>query len=901
MKKIIYLIVCLVTICFALAQPLEIDDLIDVSYTGNALNSQFGNYGAIHFKSNGQWVGTLQIADSVYFEKGPAITGNLSIEFAGHPSALQTYSAGVITLYLNSTDGNYEFDVKVPDINANSNNINLYVDEYGSTYYDKALTNLARAWKEDECNPLLPSSYNDGSENTIDFCKLEGGAYVRKHIIPNIYGRVLDIDTNQPLEGANISFYDASLFEVDMIDSWDSFGNTSGDFEALVPKPIPDAVTDSNGVYVAYVPIHETHIVMQRSDEKKYSAYVRNDTTKIIIPEINGQTNINVTVTIESASAVLKSDIYILSPVTEKILFNSSVGTSWSAMFTAGEELKFAAEVDARPWKIKVDKVFDGAYNKNGAYSVYNHTSYGKYAQIDQLDYDTYRIYFEDLPENYSKTDWDFNDIVILIDFNTVPPQTNNLTINNSFDCDNDGIKNWFDYDDEHCDVGSHDSKIDEKPKLNVNFNAEGHILRSGRYNGENNYACGDEVKFKMFGVNRGDTNETITFSAEKNIAGNNDIEIYRGNISNPSESLFVPSGQKLEKNFIYKINCVNITQRTKHSLYVVWNDEKWHHIGNFFVVPRTVSPNLKIINDTDEEQKWLPREHLSAAHYFDKPLETVAFRIRLDPQANTMPALYLYPQDLRDYNCTVTDGVGETLFIRTDGIISFNGVNYSNELAIKVNNTKYPYGCYVRGLKFYYNESKYHTINVSVIDRYSLESPVLSVNVSSWASEQMVKDIWYDITQNNFTGTRTKPYNFTGFYNGDHCTRYYDYEQGGYCLDNVENHDVSTTLNGTFGFTATLDYWSGVLYSPVHFYGIEYRSEEDGLNPTVISDCYTQFAYYENSKPDVTTCERDHANMNWNTGGGSSSHNYLIIDPDIAEEVVKQIINYLNVVGLGS
>lgn len=71
------------------------------SYSGTALNEQFGDYGAIHFVSNGDWASTLQIQSGQdIFENagGVQVNGPITAEFAGHPTATQSYSAGTVTV-----------------------------------------------------------------------------------------------------------------------------------------------------------------------------------------------------------------------------------------------------------------------------------------------------------------------------------------------------------------------------------------------------------------------------------------------------------------------------------------------------------------------------------------------------------------------------------------------------------------------------------------------------------------------------------------------------------------------------------------------------------------------------------------------------------------------------------
>jgi len=139
-----------------------------------------------------------------------------------------------------------------------------------------------------------------------------------------------------------------------------------------------------------------------------------------------------------------------------------------------------------------------------------------------------------------------------------------------------------------------HDVEIDED-RANDNFNAEGHILYSGEseYGNENKYACGDVMKFMMFGINHGTEDETITFVVQdhSSIGGPTAPVVYNGNISEADESLIIHAGLKEHKVFDFQIPCG--FNSGKHDIHVIWEGSKFHKIGNFFVVPDTTAPNI--------------------------------------------------------------------------------------------------------------------------------------------------------------------------------------------------------------------------------------------------------------------------------------------------------------------
>jgi len=135
------------------------------------------------------------------------------------------------------------------------------------------------------------------------------------------------------------------------------------------------------------------------------------------------------------------------------------------------------------------------------------------------------------------------------------------------------------------------------------NFNAEGHILYSGKYEkqnesddaGGNKYTCGQSVRFVMFGVNNDPSNETITFAVQDHtsVGGPTAPIIYNGSTSNASESLTVLAGNKSSKNFDWTIPCPRA--EGKYDIHVVWNSEVWHKIGNFFVISDTTAPTINV------------------------------------------------------------------------------------------------------------------------------------------------------------------------------------------------------------------------------------------------------------------------------------------------------------------
>lgn len=442
----------------------------------------------------------------------------------------------------------------------------------------------------DSCH--VNSDCDDGSDNTIDVCNFNSddwnGTYPScSNWIPNLYGQVLDADTGDPVFGANISFYNASVWDCENLT-----GNMTGNFSILEPKQVPDAMTDAEGHYYVFLPTNESmHIVVQGSREKDFDHKANNQKKKdkeIVLPEGGF-----VKVTFEKASATLKSDLYISAPFEQMLVANSSIGTQVELGYHPGlTELKFYIRVHAGVW---------------GAPEYY-HYSDTEYAIVDRLDYDTWRIHFEDLNKNYFNPDWDFNDAVVLVDLLNM--SGSNETYDN--DCDGDGKKNWVDDDDDWCDFGEHDSEVDENSSQYTDFNIEGHIIYSGRYEGNNNYTCQEKVKFTMFGINRGSENITVTYVVENHTVTGKPTEIrtnctvdgrivYCGNEALESENLFVPNDKKKHQKFYdFTIPCGWASG--KYDIHV-YDNEKWgnmHKIGNFFIVEDVTPPYVN-----SDKSKW--------------------------------------------------------------------------------------------------------------------------------------------------------------------------------------------------------------------------------------------------------------------------------------------------------
>ncbi len=111
-------------------------------------------------------------------------------------------------------------------------------------------------------------------------------------------------------------------------------------------------------------------------------------------------------VTLLEASAGLSSDVYLAEPAVERLIVNSlkNVGKITVTDVVGGDPVSFFVRVDGRPWGL-------------GKYDHYSDSEFGRVARIDAY---TYTVGFEDLPVDMA--DWDFDDVVILVEFIPIDP-----------------------------------------------------------------------------------------------------------------------------------------------------------------------------------------------------------------------------------------------------------------------------------------------------------------------------------------------------------------------------------------------------------------------------------------------------------------------------------------------
>ena len=122
----------------------------------------------------------------------------------------------------------------------------------------------------------------------------------------------------------------------------------------------------------------------------------------VVAPEGDWQ----IQVTLLEASAALSSDIYLAQPQEELLIKNSlkHVGKVATTGVLSGDTVTFFIRVHGDPMGL-------------GTYDHYSDSMFGRVSRVDAYHY---RVSFEDLPVDLA--DWDFNDVVLLVEFLPVAP-----------------------------------------------------------------------------------------------------------------------------------------------------------------------------------------------------------------------------------------------------------------------------------------------------------------------------------------------------------------------------------------------------------------------------------------------------------------------------------------------
>jgi len=271
-----------------------------------------------------------------------------------------------------------------------------------------------------------------------------------------------------------------------------------------------------------------------------------------------------------------------------------------------------------------------------------------------------------------------------------------------------------------------HDVYLDENRPV-TNFNAEGHIAYSGKYEHKNNYTAGDFVDFFMFGVNNGETNETITFAVQNHasIGGPTAPIIYTGNISNPSESLTVNAGEKKHARFSFEIPAG--LDEGKYDIHIIWNNETWHHIGNFFIMNDTTAPEVWFDSDYNCLPEACPvfagQEEASFKFHTQDPGQEGTIRI-LEIGFSSPTTLDVSTQD-NTGNAINISGISGTIKV-TD--LEGTPLNVSNS-------TGWPKDGLI---KINYTDSGHYNLALAVADKAGNPANA-SINVTVYATESQV------------------------------------------------------------------------------------------------------------------------------------------------------------------
>ncbi|MBD3313932.1 hypothetical protein GF345_05815 [Candidatus Woesearchaeota archaeon] len=487
---------------------------------------------------------------------------------------------------------------------------------------------------------------DDNDPDTIDMCR----ASTCVNEIATIYGRVVDAETGQPLAGKEVSIIPAS--ECNAADDETGQGDCIPE-----PKSEPEAVTDSQGRYAVAAPPGIYHVVVSGSREDTLNRYVGNEVSSIEIPS-DGQ--IKVVVEPERIEAGFHSTAYVKAgSITAKVFDDSHVTQTPVFVDVAGtDNLEFVIEVQGNyPYRY--------TYNLSSI-DANNHISFSdnryrpdsingsNQAIIDQLDGDTWRLWFEDLPPGHPWQDNDYDDVIFLIDF--IPSGSNSTGNDTDYDCDDDSIPNYLDEDDSWCDKGDEETEIVNDTVTGLY--TEGHILYSGRFSGNNRYIAGDTLQFVIFGTNNLSTSENVTFLIEDHTinTGVNGTAAYAGNTSDINEVLEIQNdGTRHERVFNLTIPpYFSAENGGRHDVHIVHNGSKVHKLGDFYAIADEQPPFIWA-----EDKTGYTNETISIMYNaYDPPMEgTVVF---LTGGSNSDVTVNVDQDNNGDFDYSIDGGLNE-------------------------------------------------------------------------------------------------------------------------------------------------------------------------------------------------------------------------------------------------
>jgi len=280
-----------------------------------------------------------------------------------------------------------------------------------------------------------------------------------------------------------------------------------------------------------------------------------------------------------------------------------------------------------------------------------------------------------------------------------------------------------------------HDVYLDENRDVPpvTRFNAEGHIAYSGKYEGSNRYTLGDIVDFFMFGVNNGETNETITFEVQDHTSTGNPNEgpiVYTGSISNPSESLTVNAGEKKHARFSFQLP--SGLDSGRYDIHILWDNETWHHIGNFFIVEDITPPEVWFDPET-----YVCRPEASCPVLAGQESSFLYHTVDT-AQEGTMNHIQMYIENITtNLEVSIKDNAGNA--INSSGV--YGQVRVVNFEGAQFNITNSTGWLKDGHIKINYTESGYYTLTIQVADKAG-NTANASINVTVHANEAQVNSI---------------------------------------------------------------------------------------------------------------------------------------------------------------
>jgi len=426
----------------------------------------------------------------------------------------------------------------------------------------------------------------------------------------------------------------------------------------------------------------------------------------------------------------------------------------------------------------------------------------------------------------------------------------------------------------------------------NTDFNVEGHIYHSGRYENENFYTCNQYVEFTMFGMNKGDTNVTIRFVVENHtddgqptdnrmvcgdeispingfITNDSDI-LYCSYADNESEILFLPNDKvKYKKDFSFKVPCD--WQDGKYDIHV-YDNSKWgkmHKIGNFFIEDDGSTPEITPLGDlgvSSDNFSMYSNETLNVSYMaqdYDNN-QTVLFKAASEYFHITVPPVY----------CNINVTLDQDVEVDTngDGILN-NDADYSNcggveQFMENVSYNKEPFfNSSLSDIENIYRIAKVHSGRLTAKDG-SGRSTVTNINITVYLNEEEADVIGDPIYESFFNLI---------FFNHD--WPYYFSTAGGVWV-NVDRFDEGFQLVGDEYLTRL-----NTDKNPTYYWTINYNSSaaDEPVNDAGIDVLATQASIISTFDTAIEYC-------------GTNSPPFLkFIMPSTAQQYNNTLTDYLN------